>query len=333
MTMNTIDNSQRTAAKIAGMQRPAHFRDRGHRQLRAAQSSRCSRRCRGDSSEHRGAPNTSSRITVVCFLTYSLGVVVLLTALYVILKPINPGLALAGALFRLVFALLWLLAPLNLLGALRLLSNANYLQVFEPDRLQALARLHLGANFDAYYVGLPFFGLAATVCAWLWLKSNYIPRGLSIFGVISSAWCVLCAFVFLIFPNFNKIVNDYIFDSPMAICSNSCVSLWLLFKGLQPSRIATAFRTTRQIETFRSSQTFALHSYENTHCYYQLFILTWQRRFCILVAGTKQGTRETSIRRTPQRGRFELAEQLYAKDFVNHGIHRDISLARRPGGA
>ena len=26
-------------------------------------------------------------------------------------------------------------------------------------------------------------------------------------------------------------------------------------------------------------------------------------------------------------GRFELAEQLYAKDFVNHGIHRDIRLA------
>jgi steroid delta-isomerase-like uncharacterized protein len=26
------------------------------------------------------------------------------------------------------------------------------------------------------------------------------------------------------------------------------------------------------------------------------------------------------------RGRFELAEQLYAKDFVNHGIHRDATL-------
>jgi steroid delta-isomerase-like uncharacterized protein len=26
------------------------------------------------------------------------------------------------------------------------------------------------------------------------------------------------------------------------------------------------------------------------------------------------------------KGRFELAEQLYAKDFVNHGIHRDITL-------
>ena len=180
------------------------------------------------------AHQTQLRITVVCFLTYSLGVVVLLTALYVVLKPVNPGLALVGALFRFVFALLWLLAPLNLLGALRLLSNANYLQAFEPDRLQALARLHLGANFDAYYVGLPFFGLAATVCAWLWLKSSYIPKGLAIFGVISSAWCVLCAFVFLILPQFNKVVNDYAFDTPMALFE-LIVSFWLLFKGLKPT--------------------------------------------------------------------------------------------------
>jgi Domain of unknown function (DUF4386) len=178
------------------------------------------------------AHQTQVRVTVVCFLTYSLGVVVLLSALYVILKPVNSGLALAGAILRLVFAMLWLLSTLNLLGILRLLSNASYLQVFEPDRLQALARLHLGANFDDYYVGLPFFGLAATVCAWLWLKSNYLPRGLSIFGVVSSAWCVLCAFIYLIFPNFNKIVNDYIFDSPMALFE-LIVSLWLLIKGLK----------------------------------------------------------------------------------------------------
>jgi len=179
------------------------------------------------------AHQTQLRITAVCFLTYSLGVVVLLTALYVILKPVNHGLALVGALFRLVFALLWLLSPLNLLAMLRLVSNANYLQAFEPDRLQALARLHLGATFDDYYIGLPFFGLAATVCAWLWLKSNYIPRGLSIFGVIASAWCVLCAVVYLIFPGFNKIVNDYIFDSPMALFELA-VSFWLLFRGLKP---------------------------------------------------------------------------------------------------
>ena len=232
MTSSKIDNSQRTAAKVAGWSGLLTFAIvvfGNYVLLNPIIVSGNVAATAQNIAEHQ----TQVRVTAVCFLTYSLGVIVLLTALYVILKPVNPGLALIGALFRLVFALLWLLAPLNLLGALRLLSNPSYLQVFEPDRLQAMARLHIGANFDAYYVGLPFFGLAATVCAWLWLKSNYIPRGLSIFGVIASAWCVLCAVVYLIFPDFNKIVNDYIFDSPMALFELA-VSFWLLFRGLKP---------------------------------------------------------------------------------------------------
>ena len=179
------------------------------------------------------AHQTQLRVAVVCFLTYSLGIIVFLSALYVIFKPVNHGLALIAAFFRFVFAWLWLLVPLNLLAALRLLSDTKYLQVFEPARVDAMARLHLGANFDDYYLGLPFFGLAATISAWLWLKSNYIPKGLSIFGVIASAWCVLCAFIYLIFPQFNQIVNDYIFDSPMALFE-LVVSFWLVLKGLKP---------------------------------------------------------------------------------------------------
>ncbi|HAF24926.1 MAG TPA: hypothetical protein DCK93_18820, partial [Blastocatellia bacterium] len=236
MTTSTIDNSQRTAAKVAGFSllfSMAIVVFANYALLNplivpgnAAETAR-----------NIVAHETQLRVTVTCFLLYSADVVVLLAALYVILKPVNRGLALIGALFRLVFALLWLLTTLNFLSALRLLGSASYLQVFEADRLQALARLHLGANFDAYYVGLPFFGLAATVCSYLWLKSNYIPKGLAAFGVISSAWCVLCAFLFLIFPHFNKIVNDYWFDSPMALFE-MVLSFWLLFKGLRPSGIA-----------------------------------------------------------------------------------------------
>src|ERR1700687_3665904 len=172
MTIAKIDNSQRTAAKFAGWSGLLTFAIVvfGNYVLlnpltvpgNAAATA-----------QNIVVHETQLRLTVVCFLTYSLGVVVLLSARYVILKTINPGLALVGALSRLVFSLLWLLSPLNLLGALRLLSNANYLQVFEPDRLQALAKLHLGASFDDYYLGLPFFGLAATICAYLWFKSNY----------------------------------------------------------------------------------------------------------------------------------------------------------------
>jgi hypothetical protein len=233
MTISTVDESQRTAAKVAGfsclfsMAIVVFANYALYNPLIVP----------GDAAETARnivAHETQLRITATCFLTYGASVVALLAALYVILRPVNQGLALVGAFFRFVFALLWLLTTFNLLGALRLLGSASYLQVFEADRLQALARLHLGANFDDYYVGLPFFGLASTVCSYLWLKSNYIPRALAGFGVVSSAWCVLCAFVFLISPNFNKAVNDYWFDSPMGLFELA-LSFWLLFKGLRPA--------------------------------------------------------------------------------------------------
>jgi Domain of unknown function (DUF4386) len=236
MNGNNIDQEQRTAAKVAGFALLFSmvivvFANYGLLNPLLV---------RGNAPETARnilAHETQFRVAATCFLTYSLSVVVLLAALYVVLKPVNRGLALVGALFRLVFALLWLLSTLNLLSALRLLGSASYLQVFEADRLQALARLYIAATFDDYYVGLPFFGLAATVYAWLWLKSNYIPRWLAFFGVISSAFCVFCAFVYLIFPGFAKPVNPYWFDSPMALFE-LVVGLWLLFKGLPQAETA-----------------------------------------------------------------------------------------------
>jgi hypothetical protein len=250
--MNTVDNSQRIAAKIAGVSGLLSFAIVvfGNYVLlsplvvagNAVETAR-----------NFVAHETQVRVALTCFLIYSTSVVVLLASLYVILKPVDRILALLGALFRLVFALLWLLAPLHLLGALRLIGSATYLQVFEADRLQALARLQIAANFDDYYLGLPFFGLAATVCSYLWLKSGYIPRALAAFGLMASAWCVICAFVFLIFPHFNKVVNDYWFDSPMALFELA-VSVWLLFKGIGASTRSEPNRFGSRSTTSASSR-------------------------------------------------------------------------------
>src|SRR5438876_3519278 len=236
MTTCTVDNAQRTAAKIAGVAGLVAFGLVVFGNYVLLDPLIVPRNA-ANTARNILAHETQFRVALTCFIAYGIGAIVLLTALYVVLAPVNRGLALAGALFRLVFAMLWLIAPLNSLAALRLLGDVSYLKVFEPDRLQALARVQLAGGFDDYYVGLPFYGLAATVCAWLWLKSNYIPKGLAIFGVIASAWCALCAFIFLIFPNFNKVVNDYIFDSPMALFE-LIVSFWLLFKGLKQPEIA-----------------------------------------------------------------------------------------------
>jgi len=236
MTRTNIDNSQRTAAKVAGWSGLLMFAIVVFGNFVLLGPLVVPRNA-ADTARNILAHETQFRAALLCFISYDVGAIVLSTALYVVLAPINRGLALGGALFRIVFAMLWVIAPLNSLAGLRLLSDVPYLKIFEPDHVQALARVQIAGSFDDYYVGLPFLGLAVTVCAWLWLKSNYIPRGLSIYGVIGSAWCVFCAFTYLLFPNFNKIVNDWWFDFPMAVFE-LIVSFWLLFKGLS-TRIET----------------------------------------------------------------------------------------------
>jgi hypothetical protein len=46
---------------------------------------------------------------------------------------VNRNLALVATFFWMVFALLWIVAALNMLGALRLLGNAAYLTEVVPQ--------------------------------------------------------------------------------------------------------------------------------------------------------------------------------------------------------
>jgi len=235
MTISTIDESQRTAAKVAGfvyliMHAIVVYVFFGiHIRLIVQNNA-------AETARNILAHERLFRIDIAGDVVYGAGFVVLLTALYVILKPVNRGLALLAAFWNLVYVLMWLIMTLNLFDALRLIRGADYLQALEAGRLQALAMLYLRTNFDSYYVGLLFGGLASTVCGYLWFKSRYIPRALAAFVVISSAFCVACTFVLYIFPNFDKIVGLGWFDTPMGIF-NIALSFWLLFKGLRPSGI------------------------------------------------------------------------------------------------
>ncbi len=236
MIMGPIDDSQRKAAKAAGFAFLISFaivvfvQFGIHDRLIVAGNP-------AETARNLMAHERLFRIGIAGDLIYCAAVIILLAALYVILKPVSPGLALLAALGRLIYALMWVLMTLNIFDVLRLLSGAHYVRAFEADRLQALAWRSLGASFDQYYVGLLFAGLASTVCGYLWLKSGYIPRVLGAFGLIASAWCAACTFVFIIDPGVTKVVNLWWFDSPWGI-SEIAISLWLLFKGLRRSEVA-----------------------------------------------------------------------------------------------
>ena len=181
------------------------------------------------------AHETLFRLNVVGDLVYFLTIIVMSTSLYVILKPIDKNFALATVFIRLVYAFMWSLMAINILNALHFLGDSSFLKAFDTYQLQALSRSSLNSSFNAYYIGLPFWGLASTICSILLFRSRYIPRVLAIFGIISSVWCVFCAFAFLIFPGYEEIVHAALFDVPM-VFFEIILGFWFLIKGLEPKK-------------------------------------------------------------------------------------------------
>jgi len=241
MLMNTIDESQRKAATVAGLAYLISFacvvyvNFRIHDRLLTGSDAEVARAI--------VAHERLFRIGIAGDVIYCVGVVVLLTALYVILKPVSRGLALLAAFCRLVWVLLWLTMTLNLFNALRLVSEADYSQALGAERAPALANFFLSTRMDYYYVALLFGALASTICAHLWFKSRYIPQALAVFGWISSAFCVACTLVFYIFPHFDQIVSLGWFDTPMGLF-DIALSFWLLIRGLRSPRSAESDRVS-----------------------------------------------------------------------------------------
>ena len=178
------------------------------------------------------------RVNVACDVLYFADLLVLLVALYIVLKPINPGVAMVAAAFRLALAFAWVLVACEMLGVLRLLGDTAYLSVFTTDQLHTLAMLHLSEARNAYYIGLPLWGLASMVGSFLWLKSKFIPKVLAAFGVVASAWCVFCGFGFIAVPHFDQTIDAWLFDVPLVIFE-LVLGLWLLIRGVRTAAPAT----------------------------------------------------------------------------------------------
>jgi Domain of unknown function (DUF4386) len=170
------------------------------------------------------------RIYIAAALFYGVGLLAMVTALYIILRPINRGLALFAALCRLVYSLLWFVMLLDLFKVLRLMGSAGPGAAL--DSLTTMAGLQLASGWDAYYIGLGFYGLGSVFFGYLWLKSKYIPRVLSGWGILASLFVMICAFAYLLYPAFGKIVSVNWYELPIGLFE-MITSIWLLARGLR----------------------------------------------------------------------------------------------------
>ena len=230
MTLRTIESAQHTAAKVAGFlylftmvtANFAEFYARGRLIVD------------GDAvqtAKNIGASERLFRLGMVSNLITFASVVILLLALYVVLKPINRNVALLAAFWRLAECSIFALITLSDFVALRLLSGADYLRAFDTQQLQALAYTFVRAHDAGYLIGLVFFGLGSTVFAYLWFKSRYIPRALAAWGIFSSLVVAIVTLAIMVFPSLAAVVIPVYF-APIFIFEVT-LGFWLLVKGIQ----------------------------------------------------------------------------------------------------
>ena len=171
------------------------------------------------------------RLSIAGDLVTYTTVIVLIWALYVLLRPVNRNLVLLAVFFRLAENAVLCVASVNSLVALKLLSGADYLKTFEVSQLHSLARLALSAQGLEMNVGFILLGLGSTVFAYLLLKSRYVPKALAAWGIFSSLVLAIVTLAIIVFPSLGNVMG-LAYMAPMGIYEVG-LGLWLLIKGIQ----------------------------------------------------------------------------------------------------
>jgi hypothetical protein len=149
----------------------------------------------------------------------------LVLALYKLLKPVNKDHALLMVIFALVGIPIVMLNVLNQFAALLLLSGADHLTVFAADQLQALVMLFLNLDEHGFYIAHIFWGLWLFPMGYSVYKSAYIPRILGILLIIAGFGYLIDFVTFFFVPNFGPI-------KMFTFIGELLFPLWLLIKGV-----------------------------------------------------------------------------------------------------
>lgn len=174
------------------------------------------------------------RIGVVADLLQHVCDVGLALVLYVLLRPVNRNIALLALLFDVVAVSVFVANKLNMVLPLLFLGDAEYLKVFSPDQLHALAYLAIRAHDYGFGIGLIFFGCECIVLGYLIFQSGYLPRFLGVTMPLVGVCYLINSFALILSPA----LAHRIFPAILIPCflGESALCLWLLIKGIDSTK-------------------------------------------------------------------------------------------------
>lgn len=154
--------------------------------------------------------------------------VVLIWALYILLRPVNKNLVLLAVFFRLIETTIACTAIIHYYVAMQVVSDAYHLKSFDSNQIQYLSLLHDIYALTFIVVAI-FLGLGSTVFNYLLFKSGYIPKVLAGWGIFSSLLLLISQFTIIVFPAIEQTIIPACYG-PIAL-DEVALGLWLLLKG------------------------------------------------------------------------------------------------------
>ncbi|HEY4218193.1 MAG TPA: DUF4386 domain-containing protein [Gemmatimonadaceae bacterium] len=159
---------------------------------------------------------------------------------YVLLRPVNRNLALLSAFFGIAATVTYAFAECFFYAPLLLLNGADYLRVFTPDQLNALALLSfkLFGTIAGIFIG--FYGIATIIRGYLVYRSRYLPRVLGALFMLGGAAFVADNLAIVLAPSYATPLLLFLM-APAGVA----MLTWLLVKGVHRAEWSAAVNAPR----------------------------------------------------------------------------------------
>jgi len=141
-----------------------------------------------------------------------------------VIETVNKNIALLFLLLNLGGFAIWCFSTLNLFASLLLLSGADYLKVFQPDQLQAQAKLFINLRKNGAIIAQIPYGIWLFPLGYLVFKSGFLPKILGILLIVDCFGLLICVFQFFLLPGYEVISYPF-----MAVSFIAELSLTLCF--------------------------------------------------------------------------------------------------------
>ncbi len=172
------------------------------------------------------ASETLFRLAIASELIAAVSFIFLALALHRVFKEVDQGQAAQMVILALVSVPISFIAVASEIGALGLLSGADYLSVFVRPQLDALAYVFVRLHTQAVVVAEIFWGLWLFPLAALVLRSGFAPRALGVLLIVNGGAYVVASFTALLLPAYGSLVS-IIAIVPEAIGEPAMI-IWLL---------------------------------------------------------------------------------------------------------